>query len=580
MSSPNPQEGQPPSDDLPGGTAYVMTRITKMEEGKKKYYITCPCNVCLKNNPTTLILYQTSASHMTLQAGGGQIGFTKKRKTAHESEDGQVYDHPIKGIENVGPNRFAHPLPTILPDEYPNPAQMEGIERAGQREDQQQRGIEEEDDFYPGDSPPPVKTFPSILHDFARLKTKGGMSAGLYNDMMEYVTNVATWFIDPAHSNDIHIIPRTWDHHILLLEKESQYVKPVPYWVCMDQQHGHITQDLLQECPEPRCRKRYFKNEIYRSDTIVKVTGQAIPAKFMPTPAQLATKQRGKSTPRRDIELQPADHLIPFYYLPIRDRITRLMSNNLYCFKLLAHWRERSHWFRKKPTDPLNEVLKEAWDGTGFRSYSWFFDPRCEWTLPQLCTSCQHPFDGISLHNKHRSGEPTVIMDCPACLQEVEVPYRRTCGDPRNIALQFHADAFYPSSTTQKQNLDMMSITFLNMSKMERTKTRNIKLIGFIRKTKRDGKIYKANPRSQEPFYKPMLDELQDLLINGLDIDYQWEEPSLTKHNIVKGPAKIRVLLFNQAGDYVGLQPLCGIKSKGKISCRHCESQSELHASY
>lgn len=64
-------------------------------------------------------------------------------------------------------------------------------------------------------------------------------------------------------------------------------------------------------------------------------------------------------------------------------------------------------------------------------------------------------------------------------------------------------------------------------------------------------KRYKANHRSQKPFFLPLIEELQDLMINGLDVDYQWEEPILAKYNIKKGPSKIRVLVFNQAGDYI-----------------------------
>lgn len=514
--------------------------------------------------------------HLILEAQNRKPAYIKERDKGNNYHHMQVIDHPLPGLETVGPDLSAFPPPIILEDEYPMLDEGERMDLDNQENgfERDQESTGDDDEVYPpGDNPSKERTFHSHLHDFARLKINGGMSAGLYKELMAYLRNFAIWFLDPANSSDVNKIPKTWEQHLDILKDDSDYVSPVTYWVCMDANHGHITDDLAQRCPYKRCSRLFYKNKITRRDTTIRGTGQSLPEKLMPTEDDM-TNNESAPLDRRDITLQAADHMIPFFYIPIRDRIRRLMANHHYCFKLLAHWRERHHWFQKDVDEPLTKLCKETWDGTGFRTYSWFFDPSCTWVLPQECPNCQHPFDGKAIQDNREPGESWVTIECPSCLQVVSVGYNETHGDPRNIALQFHADAFYPSSTSQKQNLDMMSITFLNMNKSERNKTKNIKLVGFIRKTKRDGKIFQSNSRSQEPFLKPFLDELQDLMINGLDIDYQWEEPSLRKFGIKKGPAKIRVLLFNQAGDYVGMQAICGLKTGGKLSCRHCESPS------
>ena len=172
-------------------------------------------------------------------------------------------------------------------------------------------------------------------------------------------------------------------------------------------------------------------------------------------------------------------------------------------------------------------------------------------------------------------GEDMVLVRCGHCDKSVEVPFQTVTGDPRNLAMQFHADAFFPHKTSQKTNLDGMSITFLNMEKALRVKVKNIFLCSFIRKTKADSDLYKTNPRFLSAFYAPLMEEIQDLLINGFEIDYQHTEASLVKFGINPGPMKIWAIILNHTGDLKGLQALCSIKSGGKSPCRCCTSESE-----
>ncbi len=61
---------------------------------------------------------------------------------------------------------------------------------------------------------------------------------------------------------------------------------------------------------------------------------------------------------------------IPYYYLPLPDKICLWCGNEEMCHKMTAHWRERSHWMNRDPLSP--KLRREVWDGDRFEELSWF----------------------------------------------------------------------------------------------------------------------------------------------------------------------------------------------------------------
>ncbi len=67
------------------------------------------------------------------------------------------------------------------------------------------------------------------------------------------------------------------------------------------------------------------------------------------------------------------DGAIPYYYLPLPDKIRRWCQDEDMCHKMTAHWRERNHWLHSALTAP--KLKTEIWDGDRFAELSWFWDP-------------------------------------------------------------------------------------------------------------------------------------------------------------------------------------------------------------
>lgn len=555
-----------------------------------------------------MILKSTARLHMQKESAG--IEFRPRARFGQEA-DVSIQTGPLHdpSLEDPPPDEYSSPDENDLTDQpsgdefaYPPPVPMA-------------------DDLDPEDyviltSSMATDNFNGRLHNFAKLKIQAQMSSEVYRQMMDCVKQMATWFSEPANVEDLSKFPTDWRGHLRLLRNDIGYEPPETHYICMDQHHYHVTKTLIGRCPILTCNKPFSKTKVKRGQNN-EIPGVEVPDLSLDPEAEVERDDdyeegaevehittRGRGNRKRAVVLRPAKHLMPFYYISMKSRIKRMIQNKHQAYKLLAHWRDRGHWIGKRDADGksthVQEPHNEIWDGEGFQNYSWLFDPKWKWLLPQLCGNCKQPINAELIkkgspipiaHENEMIDVPDetspVNVKCPHCYHVVEVERQWTTGDPRNLALQFHADAFFPSTTSQKTNLDAMSITFLNMTKAQRCQSKNIFLCSFIRQTKADKIIHKSNPRFLEAFYKPLFDELEDMFINGLEVDYQYTDESLKNFDIhyedggvrnfqiQPGPMKIRVMLFNQAGDYKGLQQNCALKSLGVHPCRLCMSHSK-----
>lgn len=572
------------------------------QEGARRH---CPCSGCIGN--TELYASRTIREHLAAERAGRPF---RTRAARHDARRAYAIPAQLPGALDV----------EGIPHQYNEDALLDDPMEVDTDELPQQ-GVNLGDNhsiekpnltFYRGE-----EDFFTHVYPFAKLKAKTGMSNATFDKLMPLVCNLIAWVI--THPEDLEIIPRKWRKMLQLLE-DIDYRPPKTYYICMDDSHAEVTASLNGCCPSAICKNGRFHKPIKTRSGVTfnpsrpatpdpvgsdhegdnefggdlsngaaadneapDEEGMAVPEDPTLTPAPIFTIEEDSDADENyvigpkggKLRLTPADHLMPYEYISLKHRMRRLFFSSQKSYDLLAMWRAKDRWFNL-PEDHHNDLLNETWDGRGMREHSYFFDPTKKYTLPQRCPieACRKPIAAKLLEeSNHVDGQ--CLVSCPSCLRKVQVPYERVFGDPRNLVIQFHADAFETASSSNKQNLDAMTVTFLNMTKLNRSHQANVFLCGFIRQTIEDRKTHAGNPAYLRAFYKPFLDELIDLYIDGMEVDYSWTEPSLEKAGIRPGKARVRVMMVNHSGDYPALQELACVKCKGYIGCRICEYPSE-----
>lgn len=147
------------------------------------------------------------------------------------------------------------------------------------------------------------------------------------------------------------------------------------------------------------------------------------------------------------------NEMIQFHYLSLVDKVRRWCSDEMFCAKMTAHWRDRQTWLYGRN----NGVYKEIWDGSRFAELRWFWDPQEEWLLPTRCTFCKEVISANNILesldvNGQTSDHEDLHIICPYCATQFHHHLQYTRGDPRNIALIGHWDGWQPFSTSAKHS--------------------------------------------------------------------------------------------------------------------------------
>jgi hypothetical protein len=77
-----------------------------------------------------------------------------------------------------------------------------------------------------------------------------------------------------------------------------------------------------------------------------------------------------------------------FDYLPIGPQLKLIMQSTLFCYELLAMWRDNSTWVGKN-TEDIVFPIKNFRDGSKVRLNQDFWNLASKWELPVICPSCR-----------------------------------------------------------------------------------------------------------------------------------------------------------------------------------------------
>ena len=241
------------------------------------------------------------------------------------------------------------------------------------------------------------------------------------------------------------------------------------------------------------------------------------------------------------------------------------------CTRLLTHWNEHSEWLNK-PNEDIHQRI-ELWHGERFRELSYFWDPTVSTLLPEMCPSCNSIIPATTIS----SGEPLersaqFRIVCPTCISECHVVPRYMNGDPRNQAIIFHIDGWNPHSTSSKHSIAAITVSSACMSKLDRCANKNARVFSFIPVHQ----LPRDCPHKYDAFLEPLVKELEDLYINGMEVYFHSPVPGYSEG---KSLATLRALPLLLTADSKAHAEVGLTAAGGRKGCRRCEVVGEYVAS-
>ena len=260
---------------------------------------------------------------------------------------------------------------------------------------------------------------------------------------------------------------------------------------------------------------------------------------------------------------------IPFYDLGLGPRVKLWASDPLFCKKMLSHWFERDHWILQESQDGWGfEPKTEIWDGTRFAELQWFWNPEEQWKLPSQCPCCKGVISVANIESFPDGNSGDKLVTCPFCRGSFAHKIEIASGDPRNIACILHWDGFQPFDGKNNQVSGALEVQIANMYKEDRQKQSEIFVVGFVPTYL----LPERRPVALDPFLLPLLEEIEDGFINGVEVDNN----AFSIPQFPCGPAKLRHLILLVTADHVAMCEICKGLFCGKNPCRRCKCGSTL----
>eukprot|EP00731_Ephydatia_muelleri_P005339 Em0002g1515a len=153
------------------------------------------------------------------------------------------------------------------------------------------------------------------------------------------------------------------------------------------------------------------------------------------------------------------------------------------------------------------------------------------------------------------------ITNSPEELCKFEHKPKVTSGGPRNIALIGHWDGWQPFSTSCKHSCGAIEVSIATMKKSDRCSTEEVYVSGFVPSYLLPNKC----PISLDPFLEILVKELEDLFVNGMEVEYTGSSEGLPPGKIV-----IRCILLLWTGDYPAQAQVGKFIQGGIRPCRRC----------
>ena len=136
-------------------------------------------------------------------------------------------------------------------------------------------------------------------------------------------------------------------------------------------------------------------------------------------------------------------------------------------------------------------------------------------------------------------------------------------GDPRNIVYIAHWDGFSPFGTSGGHSTGVIDVEIANTCKNKRNHADQVFVVGFVPCFK----IPDETPEFLDPFLTPLMNEIVDGFINGIEVEYCANFPEFV---IQSGFAVIRHFIILWTGDHPGQCEVTKVKQTGKKACRCC----------
>jgi hypothetical protein len=225
----------------------------------------------------------------------------------------------------------------------------------------------------------------------------------------------------------------------------------------------------------------------------------------------------------------------------------------------LEHWKNKEEWIE----DDQEVKYKEIWHGERFKELSYFWDVNIETFLPVCCPNCEtiisvqqmeaSVLPGYTLHEQ-------VTLSCTECMFDFVHKPKKMKGCPLNQAFIFHEDGFN-AFKKKSRGMSAIHISSACISKKKRTSGKYMRVYSFIPSVF----LGEGIPHKMDAFFKPLIAEVKDLYINGININIVQQIDLNNGVVIQPGSYQVRMLLLLGTADLKGHQELllyAGGKSK------------------
>lgn len=217
----------------------------------------------------------------------------------------------------------------------------------------------------------------------------------------------------------------------------------------------------------------------------------------------------------------------------------------------LSHWEAKNEWLNKGDIEVL--YYKEIWHGARFRELSPFWDDARESFMPTCCPNCNNIIsvdeivqaagvNGLIAHNP-------VNLSCRECTFDFVYSIRVTLY-PLNQAFIFYEDGFNAFSK-KTRGIAAIHVSNACMKKEQRLHGKSLRVYSFIPTYL----LKEGIPHKMDAFLKPLIDEVTELYINGIDVHVP-QAIELSNESILEGNYKVRALLLLGTADLKGHQEI------------------------
>jgi hypothetical protein len=165
---------------------------------------------------------------------------------------------------------------------------------------------------------------------------------------------------------------------------------------------------------------------------------------------------------------------LKYYYLGLKSKVKNWFRNRNLCSKMLAHWKECSHWLGRNQS---YDIKREIWDGERWLQLQWFWDPHCYMGI--ICPSCGVPVSADHLINSDDSPNGSKQVECPGCFEMFDHFIEIAHGSPLNLALIGHCDGWQPFGTSYR-GCGSLEVSIANLTKSDRNHTEEVYVVGFV----------------------------------------------------------------------------------------------------